>query len=610
MKNYNSIPFYNVKINGGFWEERQRVSRDTTLEAVYDRFFETKRFEALKCNLEQQKAEGWQPHIFWDSDAAKWIESASYALEGHRDAEIETKVDGLVDDMCASQLENGYYNCYYNIYDTDKRFKTRYEHELYCLGHLIEAAVAYYHATGKDKLLGLVERYTELVYRVFVEEGSAAFVTPGHEEIELSLIKLYHTTKNKKYLELAKFFIDKRGNNELDAAGYYDWATANYAQDHLPVREQTTAEGHSVRAMYLYIAMADVAREYGDEELLNACRKLFDNITNRRMYITGGIGSSPLGEAFTVDYDMPNEAAYTETCATLSLALFCRRLTTIEPVGKYADAAELALYNGSISGVSIDGDKFFYENPLTVDLTNHDKNPATKSGERYPITQRVKVFGCSCCPPNILRVILSAGDFLYTYDDDTLYVHHYIASETEYEGVKITQKTNYPCDGKVIINVNGSYKRVAVRVPGWCDNFSCSEKYEICDGYAYIDACGEITLDFNIKPRIVAANPKCHENAGRAAIAFGPVVYCMERVDNNFDIFTASLYRDSEFDIEYSDYFHLPVIGARGCVAIPSEQLYTPLASVKYEDRDLYFIPYYGFENRGETDMQVWIPLK
>ncbi len=474
MKNMAGIPFYKTKLIGSFWGEKQRVSREVTIDSVYDRFKETNRFEALKCDLAQQEREGWRPHIFWDSDAAKWIEGLAFALEHGRDETLEAKADALIDDMCANQFENGYYNCYYNIYDTDKRFKIRYEHELYCLGHLIEAAVAYYHATGKDKLLGLVERYTELVYKVFYEEKSAEFVTPGHEEIELALVKLYYTTGKKKYLELAKYFIDQKGKNDLDEKGYYPWATAHYSQDHLPVREQTTAEGHSVRAMYCYIAMADIAREYGDEELYNACEAILMNTAEKRMYITGGIGSTHLGEAFTVDFDLKNEQAYTETCATLALALFCQRMTKLAPRGVYGDIAEQAMYNGSISGVSISGDGFFYENPLTVDLANHGKNPATMEGERYPITQRVKVFDCSCCPPNIMRFVNAIADFLYTTDGETLYVHHYMNSATVDGDTKIRQTTNYPSCGKVKLETEGAYKKIAVRVPAWCEKFEAS----------------------------------------------------------------------------------------------------------------------------------------
>ena len=435
-------------------------------------------------------------------------------------------------------------------------------------------------------------------------------MTPGHEEIELALVKLYRLTGKQKYLDLSKFFIDNRGNNALDIEGLRDWMTNRYAQDHLPVREQTTAEGHSVRAMYLYMAMADLALECGDEELFKACDTIFRNVAEKRMYVTGGIGSSCIGEAFTVDYDLKNEPAYTETCATLALSLFCQRMSKIKPIGLYGDIAEQAMYNGSISGVSIKGDEFFYENPLTIDLADHDKNPATKAKERYPITQRVKVFGCSCCPPNILRYINSIGDFLYTEDEDTLYVHHYINSSTEFDGKKIRQNTLYPACGKVKLTVKGDYKKIAVRVPGWCEKFDASASYIIKDGYAYFDAAEVIDLDFNMAPRFVVSAPAVHENAGKTALMLGPVVYCVEKVDNDCDIFGLSVNTDTVFDVRPDNYFSLPTITVDGYSKVHNGNLYSNVNAVKYEARKIKLIPYYGMENRGETDMLVWIPIK
>ncbi|MBR3691296.1 MAG: glycoside hydrolase family 127 protein [Clostridia bacterium] len=602
------IPFYATHLEGSFWGDMQRISREVTLDAIYDRFAETHRFAALKCDREMQEREGWKPHIFWDSDVAKWIEGLAFALERGRDARLEAKADELIDDMCKNQLENGYYNCFYNLYKTDQRFTTRHEHELYCLGHLIEAAVAYYHATGKDKLMGLVEKYIDLVDRIFRVEQSAGFVTPGHEEIELALIKLYRATGKEKYLTLAKFFLESRGRNDLDIKGYYDWGNSPYAQDHAPIREQTTAEGHSVRAMYLYIAMADLALETGDEALYKACDTILHNVAEKRMYVTGGIGSSHIGEAFTVDYDLQNERAYTETCATLALALFCQRMTRLKPCGLYGDVAELCMYNGSISGVSISGDSFFYENPLSIDLANRDKNPSTKQKDRFPITQRLKVFGCSCCPPNILRFVNSIADFLYTEEGDSLYVHHFMNGTTTLEGKTLRQTTGYPADGKVQLSAPG-YGRIFVRVPGWCDSFTASAPYTLQDGYACFEGVSELSFDFHMAPRILVADPAVHENAGRACIAYGPAVYCLEGVDNEGDIFSLALRRDSEFSLTPSDYFRLPVITADGIARRSCGKLYCRPEDIESLPRKLTFIPYYGMENRGETDMMVWIPL-
>ncbi len=603
------IPFYNTKLEGSFWGEKQRVSREVTIDAVYDRFEETKRFAALRCDLAEQERDSWSSHIFWDSDTAKWIEGAAFALEHKRDGRLEAKVDALIADMCRNQLDNGYYNSYYNIYDTHNRFKLRGEHELYCLGHIIEAAVAYYHATGKDQLLNFVERYTELVIKVFMEEGSAGFVTPGHEEIELALVKLYHTTGKEKYLKLSKFFIDNRGCNDRDLAKFYPWATPYYAQDHLPVREQTTAEGHSVRAMYLYMAMADLAREFNDESLFNACHTLFKNVTEKRMYITGGVGSSRLGEAFTVDYDMQNEKAYTETCATLALALWCRRMSQLKALGAYGDVAEQAMYNGSLSGVSIDGDSFFYENPLAVDLKNHGKNRATTDSESYPLSQRLQVFGCSCCPPNIMRFVNSIADFLYTEDNGTLYVHHYMNGTTSYEGKSIRQSTSYPVDGKVSLEATG-YNKIALRVPAWCESFEASADYEMKDGYAYFSGVSKLTVDFHTEPRFVVSAPGIHENAGKTALMYGPIVYCIEGVDHEDDIFSYSVDVSAEVRTSFDSYFGLPTFTAEGYIKSANGALYSNVKDMRYEKKPLHFIPYYAMENRGETDMTVWLPMK
>ena len=604
-----TIPFFQTKLEGFFWGEKQRVIRTVTLDAIYDRFCESKRFEALKCDADQQKKEGWRPHIFWDSDAAKWIEGLAYVLEQDRSERLEAKADEMIEDMCRSQREDGYYNCYYNVYAPDKRFTIRGDHELYCLGHLIEAAIAYRHATGKDRLFGLVERYTDLVIRVFEEEGSAAFMTPGHEEIELALVKLYRETQKEKYLKLASFFVERRGRNDKDPAGYYPWATARYAQDHLPVRKQRTAEGHAVRAMYLYMAMADLALETGDESLYRACDAILHNAAGKRMYITGGIGSSHLGEAFTVDYDLPNEKAYTETCATLALALFCRRMSAIRPVSFYGDTAERAMYNGSLAGISIGGDEFFYENPLTVDLKNHQKNPSTKEQERYPITQRLKVFSCSCCPPNILRFIGSIADFLYTEEAETLFVHHFMNGATSREGRTVRQITAYPADGKVKIEVSG-YRTIAVRVPGWCTDFSASAEYRIKDGYAYFENEAVLDLDFYMTPRFAVSSPDVHENAGRAVLTYGPLVYCAEGVDNEGDLFAYSVDVKSEIKAAFDRFFGLPVFTADGYVRVDGGLLYADVDTVSYEKKPMRFIPYFGMENRGETDMAVWIPTK
>ncbi len=356
-------------------------------------FFETGRIGAF--NFDYVKDSGMsEPHFFYDSDVAKWMEGVAYILEKNSAPDLEEKVDALVEKIKLNQGDDGYFNIYFTVVDPENRFKKRNYHELYCAGHLMEAAVAWAEITGKLDFLEAMERYADYIYKVFVEEKSAEFTTPGHEEIELALVRMYRFTGKKKYLDLAKFFVDMRGACEEPIADEYN-------QSHLPVREQREALGHSVRAVYLYTGMAYLAKETEDTSLMPALHALFSDMTERKMYITGGLGSTDIGEAFTHPYDLPSDAAYTETCAAIGLVLFASAMLELENKSVYADVVERVIYNGLLSGLSLDGESFFYENPLEINLGDRFKN---RYGERrLPITQRKKSFGCSCCPPNIVR---------------------------------------------------------------------------------------------------------------------------------------------------------------------------------------------------------------
>lgn len=321
--------FKNITITGGFWKKKQDLFRGVTMEAVYDRFEETGRFEALKFNWKEGMPN--RPHIFWESDVTKWIEGAAYFLQKRRDPLLEEKIDELVGRMERAQEENGYLNAYFTVVEPEARFTRRTDHELYSAGHLIEGAIAYAQATGKNALLRVAVTYADLIDRVFRIEHSAGFDTPGHEEIELALMKLYRYTGEERYKALAEYFINTRGTSERDET--YSFTDQEHMQSHLPVRKQLTAEGHSVRALYLYSGMADLAKENKEEELAGVCEALFDNIVNQRMYITGGVGSTHRGESFSFDYDLPEYTAYNETCASIALALFARRMWLIEADG-------------------------------------------------------------------------------------------------------------------------------------------------------------------------------------------------------------------------------------------------------------------------------------
>ncbi len=596
------IPFENTEITGGFWAAKQQMVRRVSIKSVYDRFTETGRFAALDFGWKEGMPN--RPHIFWDSDLAKWLESAAFLTAKERDAGLEQIVDSAVEKIIAHQDECGYFNSYFDVVEPSERFKRRGDHELYCAGHLIEAAVAYFKATGKRAFLDAMCRYADYIEKVFVKDRSAAFDTPGHEEIELALVKLADLTGEQRYLELAKHFIDARG---LKQERGYDWASASYFQSHLPCREQTTAEGHSVRAVYLYCGMADIALRYSDKDLADACGKLFENITQRRMYVTGGIGSTRVGEAFTVDYDLPSVTAYTESCASLGLALFARRMQLLENDSKYADVIERILYNGFMSSVSLDGRSFFYENPLEV-------TPALLAvrGEiHYPATQRQEVFGCSCCPPNITRFIASAADFLYTADDENrvIYCHQFMESETAFTlggaPVKIRQETAYPSDGKVTITYSGEPCTLAVRVPSWCSAYDGVREE---DGYLYFSADdGNVTeLDFAPEVKLITADPRVTGNESRVCVSYGPVLYCAEAADNPAPVRDIRIDTEAEFRHGTDEKLNVPTLTVRAYRRKLTDSLYL-YGQPPLESFDAVLIPYYAFANRGQSEMAVWL---
>lgn len=603
----NNIEFSDVKITGGYWKARQDINRSVTLKAVYDRFNETGRFEALKCDLRDGDTN--IPHIFWDSDVAKWIEGASYILHSEKNDQAVEIIENAIDLIIKNSDENGYFNSHFLVAEKENRFRLRECHELYCAGHLIEAAVAYYELTGKDRFLNAVKKYADYIERAFKIDNTAAFITPGHPEIELALVRLYKATGEKRYIELAKYFIDKRGN--CDEPGIYtDWANEYYSQDEIPVRERKTAEGHCVRALYLMCAAADIAYIYKDNDLKTACERFFDSIVNKRMYITGGVGSSNIGESFTIDYDLPNRTAYAETCAAISLAMFAERMLKFGADSRYSDIIERTMYNGIMSGISLDGKSFFYENPLEIDPDFNNINTSTKVKERFPITQRVEVFDCSCCPPNIMRFVASISGLIYGFDDNTVYINQYINSEGDVNGIKISQKTEYPNNGKITVRCNSNKKQIAFRIPCWCKSFNINKKYSIKNGYAYVDLDSEenIELELDMPVRIISANRRIHSDAGRIAVMRGPVVYCAEGIDNGADIKSIALPAESVFELAESE-FLLPILKTEAYRPFESDSLYYEAVD-DYEKIPLTLIPYYAFANRGESEMQVWLLRK
>lgn len=574
--------------------------------------------------------------VFQDSDVAKWIEGAAFSLRWHPDPELEATVDGAIDEVVAAQQPDGYLDTYYIINGLDKRWTNlKDNHELYCAGHLLEAAVAYYQVTGKRVLLDAMIRYVDYIDSVLGPEEGKLHGYPGHPVIEMALMRLYDVTKDPRHLKLAKYFVDQRGQAPLffrdeDERNHnrFFWKDSyfqyQYYQAGLPIREQTEAQGHSVRAMYLYSGVADVARETGDEELKEVCRRLWKSTVQRRMYVTGSIGSSEYGEAFTFDYDLPNDTIYGETCAAIGLVFFARRMLTLDAKGEYADVMERALYNGVISGMQLDGKKFFYVNPLEVLPEASLKDYA----KRRVKVERQKWFGCACCPPNVIRMVSSLEDYIYSVSGRDVYVHLYVGGglDAEADGapVRLDVETNYPWEGAVGITVEAEAAfALKLRVPGWCRGWTLKVNGEAvgaapADGYVTIDRAWakgdrvEFAMDMPVS--LVKANPRVYEDVGKVAVTRGPLVYCLEEADNTRNLHMLRLgdAKAGDFEAEWKPeklggIVELRSPGVRESDAGWGDTLYSAAADIETAPATLTWIPYYSWANRDPGEMRVWI---
>lgn len=590
------IPYNQVNLRSGFFFDKQELNRKTTINAVYDRFTETGRIGSFKHGYPEK--DPIQPHYFWDSDVAKWMEGAAYILHKNPDPALEAKVDEIVEDIAEHQHEDGYFNIFFTVVQPENRWANRDWHELYCAGHLIEAAVAYAEATGKTKFLSCMEKYADYIAKVFMEDHAAAFDTPGHEEIELALVRLYRHTGKKKYLDLAAYFVNTRGTEN-------DRNRVAYNQSHLPVREQTDAVGHAVRAVYLYTGMAYLAAETGDPALIDACHTLWRDVTEQKMYITGGLGSTYIGEAFTTPFDLPPDQAYTETCAGIALCFFSRGMQALDNDARYADVLERALYNGVLSGLSTDGAQFFYENPLEINLS--ERFSSVWGARRFPAHRRVACFGCSCCPPNVNRLLPTLGGYVYGLDGDTLYINQFADSSMTDGEITAEISTVYPLDGAVTVTAKGVGK-LAIRIPAWCDSFTLSKDYTMEKGYAVVDNNGTpVTVTFDLTPRKVWADPRVLRAAGQAAVMMGPVVYCAEGVDNGEgELHNYVLPADFAAAKIPCESYSLPNLTVNCLKRVQDGGTLYRNAPPKTEFATLKLIPYHAFANRAETDMRVW----
>ena len=624
-----ALPFTDVTINDSFWSPRQTTNSEKTIPHELEQCRTTGRIDnfAKAAGIMSGNFEGI---FFNDSDVHKLVEAASYTLQTHPNPAWEAELDEVIDTISNSQQADGYLNSYFTLVEPEKKWQNLgMMHELYCAGHLFEAAVAHYQATGKEKLLNVACQFADLIDNTFGPGKRDGL--PGHQGIELALVKLARATNETRYMSLAEYFVTKRGHRpsvfekELEnpdlpgGLGAYkhhytrdDKFEGTYSQAHLPIQEQTECVGHAVRAMYLYAGAADIAQETGDAGITKALDALWDNV-GKRLYITGGVGPSGHNEGFTQDYELPNFSAYAETCASIGLIFWAHRMFMLKGESRYIDVIETALYNGALSGISLDGKDFFYQNPL-----------ASRGGRH-----RHAWFGCACCPPNIARLLGSLGQYIYAQSENDLWINLYVggtASATVADNVpmKITQETEYPWMGDVKITVSPEKSAkfaLNLRIPDWCNHFDVRINREVykatteTNGYISIDRqwkpneTVELSLDMPVER--IYAHPNVRDNLGRSALRRGPLVYCFEDVDNQDGAFeTLSLVDDAAVEAVYDSDLLGGITFLRGTgttfdVADWESNLYLQRPIPKHLEYTA--VPYYAWCNRGAGQMAVWV---
>lgn len=611
MTTIRPVPLKQVQIRDRFWTPRQRLITDVTIpymeKILRDEIPGAEKSHAIS-NFRMAAGEEsgeFYGMVFQDSDVAKWLEAAAYSLALCHDPALSARVDEVVALIARAQQPDGYLNTYFTVKEPENRFKNLLEcHELYCAGHMIEAGVALYEAAGKRELLDVCIRLADCITDRFMNEEGI----PGHQEIELALMRLYRATNCVRYRDMALRFLDLRGHDPgwfarhtpphpgVHYGGYdIDPDDTAYNQSDMPVRSQSAARGHAVRQMYMLTAMAEAAAASGDDGLRGACARMFDAITQRQMYVTGAIGSSAHHESFTVDYDLPPDRCYGETCAAVAMAFFARSMLALEPDGKYADLLELEIHNAALAGMQLDGTRFFYVNPLEADPKTAGKAP----GCEHVLCQRPKWYSCACCPPNLARLIASLGGYLFSEDEQTLYAHLLIGCSAQTRLADIRCESEYPWNGRAVYTIDHAHSpfRFAVHIPSHAGNVRISLNgvpfpAETERGYAMIthewQSGDTVEILFDMPPRLLRTHPLVRDTAGKAALARGPFVYCFEEVDNG-DLSSCALESSTPPDVLPYDE---SLLG--GVVPMQAGRLRA--------------IPYYAWSNRGENAMRVFLP--
>jgi hypothetical protein len=603
-----------ISVKHGFWSQRQTNNHQTSLRHAFHKLEASGNFNNLKLVTGSGQGAYRQP-VFMDSDIYKWLEAVSYELDNCPDPELEAMANQAIDLLAAAQQEDGYLNSYFQVVESEKKWaELAMGHELYCAGHLFEAAVAHHRATGQTKLLDIACRFADHIDSIFgPDKGDAV---PGHPEIELALVELFRETGEQRYLDLAGFFIDQRGQGKMKGKTPFE---AGYHQDRVPVREATVVEGHAVRQLYLAAGIADVYLETGEQALLDVSHRLWRDMTAHKMHLTGGFGARHRGESFGDAYELPSDRCYCETCAAIAAMMWNWRMLLITGEARYADLLERSLYNSFLSGISLDGQRYFYVNPLL-----------SRGG-----IERPEWYGCACCPPNVMRQIAMLAHYVATTGKGGLQLHQYIATTIEaslddQRSIKVQLDTNYPWEGQVKLTIeetDGSPWELALRIPGWCQEATIQVGDEIIDvsasrgEYARIQRVWQsgdvVLLNLPLQPRIIEPHPRIDALRGSVAIERGPLVYCLEEVDQpaEANLLDVCIAPETPLQARWREDLlgGVVVIEAQGAVADMSSwarELYRAMAaeSLAQQEVKLMAVPYYAWANRGPGTMRVWIP--
>lgn len=616
------VSYSDVTIEDKFWSPRIDNVATNTLKACIE-YTENKTGRIR--NFEKAARRKGEPHegIYYDdSDVYKALEAMAYSLKNRPDSLLEKKADAWIAKIAAAQLPDGYLNTYYTLTGLDKRWTDMEKHEDYCAGHLIEAAIAYANTTGKDLLLNVAIRLADHIDSTFRQQNR--HWVSGHQEIELALMKLYHYTNNPRYLKLAQWFIEQRGHGYGKGVIWDQWKYPKYCQDEVPVKGQTEITGHAVRAMYMYTGTADITAVTKDTGYLHAMNTIWKDVVYRNMYITGGIGALAKNEGFGDDYDLPNENAYCETCASVGMVFWNHRMNLLTGDAVFADVLEKSLYNGALDGLSLAGDRFFYGNPL-ASTGNHS---------------RKEWFGTACCPSNIARLVASLGDYIYVRSENEVWVNLYIGSKTNLiinkTKISLQQETNYPWQGDINIKINPATSKnfsLRLRIPGWLTKPAPGDLYHYQDdkaytpvfrvngkpvtystenGYAVVNRTWKkddiLQIHFPMAVRKVISRAEIKENKDRMALQVGPLMYCLESYDNEGKVLNMIVPEDQEFTTSFKSDLLGGVNTIKGNASVA--EISADGSSVRMVNKKVTAIPYYAWCNRGPGEMLVWLPIK